>query len=169
MNKYVFRPYSILFPDLFLKEKLRIASHIQKDALIEHIGSTAIPGLGGKGVIDIGIAVDRKDMESVSKQLQSIGYEFRHNFSTPNRFYLITFLPDDEEPCRRYHIHLTFPEHKEWKELLGFRDHLINHPEDQQEYAALKKQSAQESEGHGERYRDLKEPFIDKIKINLKF
>jgi GrpB-like predicted nucleotidyltransferase (UPF0157 family) len=169
MKKYVFRSYSPLFSALFLKEKNRISPHINPIALIEHIGSTAVPGLGGKGVIDIGIAVDRKDMEAVSTELQAMGYEFRHTYSTPDRYYLITHLADTEEPSRRYHIHLTYPENKEWMDFLAFRDYLINHPEEKQEYADLKEKAALEADGLGERYRDLKEPFIDKIKDLLKF
>lgn len=169
MKKYVFRQYSTIFPELFLKEKSRIASHINLDAQIQHIGSTAVPGLGGKGVIDIGIAIDRKEMKTVSEQLQGIGYEFRPVFSTPDRLYFITYLPDAEEPSRRYHIHLTYPDNKEWKEFLGFRDYLINHPKDLQEYADLKEKAALASDGQGEKYRDLKEPLINKIKDLLKF
>lgn len=169
MKKYIFRPYSPLFPELFLKEKNRIASDLAQAACIEHIGSTAVPGLGGKGVIDIGIAVERKDMESVCKELQEIGYEFRHTYSTPDRYYLITYLADSEEPSRRYHIHLTYPENKEWREFLAFRDYLITHPKEKQEYAEIKEQSALDANGEGEKYRNLKEPFIDKIKNILKF
>lgn len=169
MKKYVFRPYSTLFPELFLKEKARIAPHINLDAIIEHIGSTAVPGLGGKGIIDIGIAVDRKEIESVSLALQAIGYKFRPVFSTADRLYFITYLPDAEEPNRRYHIHLTYLENKEWKEFLGFRNYLIDHPNDLKEYADLKEKAALDSDGQGEKYRDLKEPLINKIKNNLKF
>lgn len=45
----------------------------------------------------------------ISKQIQSLGYEFRPNFSTSDRFYFIIYLPDPEEETRRYHIHLTYP------------------------------------------------------------
>lgn len=158
MKKYVFRPYRPLFPKLFLKEKMRIKTSIP-NLVIEHVGSTAVPGLGGKGVIDIAIAIAKPEMESICQQLQAIGYEFRPGFSTPDRLYLVTFLHD-----RRYHVHLTYPENKEWREFLGFRDHLIQHPKDLQEYAALKEQAALESDGQGEKYRDLKEPFINRIK-----
>lgn len=167
MKKYVFRPYSPLFPKLFQKEKSRIASHINPTAEIEHIGSTAVPGLGGKGVIDIGIAVNRQDMESISEQLQNLGYEFKPLFSTPDRLYLVHYIPDAEEPNRRYHVHLTYPENKEWKEFLGFRDYLINHPIDLQEYADIKEKAALASEGEGQKYRDLKEPLINKIKSKI--
>lgn len=84
MKKYIFKPYSDLFPSLFNKEKERIASQLLKKASIEHVGSTAVPGLGGKGIIDIAIAVDKSDMENATAALQELGYEFRPSFSTPD-------------------------------------------------------------------------------------
>lgn len=127
MKKYVFKPYSKIFPELFQKEKKRISPNLKEFLAIEHVGSTAVPGLGGKGIVDIAIAVNKANMESTSKQLQELGYEYRPTFSTPDRFYFIIYLPDPEEESRRYHIHLTYPENNEWKELIGFRDYLRHH------------------------------------------
>lgn len=167
MKKYVFRSYSKIFPELFQKEKERIASNVNLQLVIEHVGSTAVPGLGGKGIIDIAIAVDKRNIELVSKQIQAIGYEFRPMFSTPDRLYFIVYLTDLEEENRRYHIHLTYPENSEWKEFLGFRDYLRSHPKEAQEYAELKKQAALEASGEGEKYRKLKEPFFKKINSEI--
>lgn len=168
MKKYVFRPYSKIFPELFRKEKERIASLVTVALAIEHVGSTAIPGLGGKGIIDIAIAVNKQDMESASKQIQSLGYEFRPTFSTPDRAYFVIYLPDPEEENRRYHIHLTYPESSVWQELIGFRDYLRNHPEEVQEYAEMKRKAAIEANHDGEKYRKLKEPMFQKISDKLK-
>ncbi len=131
--------------------------------MIEHVGSTAVPGLGGKGIIDIAIAVRKEDMNVVSEQLQSLGYEFRPTFSTPDRFYFILYLPDPEEGSRRYHVHLTYPENSEWKDFIGFRDYLRNHPKELLEYAEMKRQAVVEANHNGERYRKLKEPMFQKI------
>lgn len=163
MKKYVFKPYSKNFPELFQKERDRIISSMNISLVIEHIGSTAIPGLGGKGIIDIGIATDKKDMELVSKKLQTIGYEFKPDFSTLNRLYFVAYLTDPEEETRRYHIHLTYPENPEWNEFLSFRDYLRSHPKALQEYAELKQLAVSESKDEGEKYRKIKEPFIKKI------
>jgi GrpB-like predicted nucleotidyltransferase (UPF0157 family) len=163
MKKYVFKPYSKIFPELFNREKERILAHIKNQLLIEHVGSTAVPGLGGKGIIDIAIAVDKKDMAEVTQQLQNLGYEFRPAFSTPDRHYFIIYLPDPEEAQRRYHVHLTYPENSEWVEFIGFRDYLRHHPEELEEYAQMKKQAALESNQEGERYRKMKEPMFKKI------
>lgn len=167
MNKYVFKPYSKIFPDLFQNEKERIISNVRLPLVVEHVGSTAVPGLGGKGIIDIAIAVDRDDMDLVSKQLQAIGYEFRASFSTSDRLYFVTYLADKEEKKRRYHIHLTYPENSEWKEFLGFRDFLRRHPQEAKEYAKLKEQAALEANGEGEKYRKLKEPIFKKINSSI--
>lgn len=53
MNKYVFKPYNWIFPELFSLEKERIAAHVPIIMQIEHVGSTAVPELSGKGIIDI--------------------------------------------------------------------------------------------------------------------
>lgn len=163
MKKYVFKPYSQIFPELFEKEKQRILAHAKTALTIEHIGSTAVPGLGGKGIIDIAIAVDKQELNSVSRQLQSLGYEFRPTFSTPDRLYFIIYLPDSEEENRRYHIHLTYLENSEWKEFIRFRNYLRSHPKEVQEYAEIKRQAALEANHEGERYRKIKEPMFKKI------
>jgi GrpB-like predicted nucleotidyltransferase (UPF0157 family) len=163
MKKYVFKPYSNAFPILFDQEKQRLTSHLKGALKIEHVGSTAIPQLGGKGIIDIAIAVDKKEMDSISKQLQELGYEFRPSFSTPDRLYFIIYLPDPEEDKRRYHIHLTYPESQDWKDLIFLRDYLRSHPEEAKKYGELKEKAANASNEVGEKYRMLKDPLIREI------
>lgn len=163
MEKYVFKPYSKTFPDLFAQEKERILAHLKNVLAIEHIGSTAIANLGGKGIIDMAIAVKKEDMDASIKPLESLGYEYRPTFSTPERFYFITYRPDSEEGKRRYHVHLTYLDSEEWKSLIGFRDYLREHPEMVEEYAELKKHAASESNQEGDKYRAFKQPLFEKV------
>jgi GrpB-like predicted nucleotidyltransferase (UPF0157 family) len=167
-KKYTYKPYSNTFPSLFQKEKKRIASSLKIALAIEHVGSTSIPSLGGKGIIDIAISVSKEEMERASQILQELGYEYRPTFSTPERFYFITYLTDPEEGNRRYHIHLTYPSSTEWKELIGFRDYLRTHPEMVEEYAAIKKHAANMANQDGEQYRKMKEPIFQKINAFIK-
>ncbi len=102
-------------------------------------------------------------MESVCKQLQELGYEFRPTFSTRERLYFITHLPDPQETTRRYHVHLTYPENPEWKDFLAFRDYLRAHPKEMEEYANLKKRAVLEANEEGDQYRKIKEPMFKKI------
>lgn len=162
MNKYIFDPYDEIFPSLFQKEKERILSHVSNILLIEHVGSTAVPGLGGKGIIDIAILAAKDDMASVSSSLQNIGYEFRPSFSTPDRLYFVANLADPKKGIRRYHIHLTHSDSPVWKELIGLRDYLICHPEAQREYATIKEKAVQNGI-EGEEYRRIKDPFLKKV------
>jgi GrpB-like predicted nucleotidyltransferase (UPF0157 family) len=163
MKKYVFKPYDKTYPQLFKKEKAKILKAVKHNCVIEHIGSTAVAGLGGKGIIDIAIAVDKSEMEAVSEQLQKLGYELRLMWSTPDRLFLRADLEDEKEEKRRYHIHLTYQASSDWKGFIGFRDYLKQHPQEALEYAKLKKKAADEVNEEGAKYRKLKEPLIDSI------
>ena len=163
MKKYVFKPYNKKFPALFEAEKKRIASQVKNKLIIEHIGSTAIPNLGGKGIIDIAIAAEKSELESISEQLQKMGYEFRAPHSTPEKLYFRADLPDREEGIRRYHIHLMPHGSEDWKGFIAFRDYLRNHPDEAEKYAALKKQAASDAEEDGKKYRAQKDPLIQDI------
>ncbi len=87
MKKYLFRPYSKIFPELFEKERERIAPHLKQSVIIDHVGSTAVPELGGKGIIDIAIAASKEEMDLIAEQLQLLGYDFRKPHSTTERFF----------------------------------------------------------------------------------
>jgi len=167
VNKYSFNPYSKIFPQLFVREKERIKDALGAANTIEHVGSTAVPSLGGKGIIDIAIAVNKADLDLVTQQLTRLGYEFRPTFSTKDRYYFIIYLPDPEEGTRRYHVHLTYPESNEWKKLIGFRDYLRTHPEMAHEYAEIKKKAASEANQDGKKYRALKEYFFEKVSARI--
>ncbi len=127
------------------------------------MGSTSVPGLGGKGIIDIAIAVDKDLMEKAKNKLQELNYEFRPSFSTSDRFYFITYLKDPEENSRRYHIHLIYYESKEWKDLIGFRDYLRTNTEACEEYANVKKKAAEIANQDGDQYRKMKEHIIHRF------
>ena len=167
MSKYVFKPYREIFPELFETEKKRIALRVKRVLAIEHIGSTAIPNLGGKGIIDIAIAVKKEEMEEASKSLQHLGYEFRPSFSTAERFYFIIDLPDPEEGQRRYHVHLTHSESGDWKGFLAFREYLRKTPGAVEEYAEMKKQAASQAHADGVQYRKIKAPMFEKVRSLL--
>lgn len=163
MKKYVFKPYSIAFPNLFAAEQERIIQLIPECIDVQHVGSTAVPGLGGKGIIDIAIATHRGAIDGVSRKLTQLGYLFRESGSSPERWFFRVDLPDKEEGIRRYHVHLTFPESLEWKELIVFRDYLRMHPDAAERYSCLKKQAAEHVNEDGAQYRRQKDPFFKEI------
>ncbi len=162
MKKYTFKPYNPKFPKLFEKEKERIAAHIG-NALIEHIGSTALPGLGGKGIIDIAIKTSKEEIQHLSQKLQQIGYVFRESASTSERYFFRIDLPDEEEGTRRYHVHLILEESREWDRMILFREYLKQNKEELEKYADTKRKAAEEVNDDGEKYRELKAPIIEEI------
>lgn len=160
-GKYSFYPYDPLFEDLFQKELTRLRSFLDKDILIEHAGSTAVRGMGGKGIIDILIGAPKKNHKKIIKQLQKAGYDFIPRASTEDRLFLQQDLPDVLQKVRRYHIHLTYKNSWDWKNMLTFRDTLRNDPKVYKEYEKIKKKAASEAKGDALKYRAIKKSFID--------
>ncbi len=163
IEKYAYKPYSNRLPELFYQEKNRILKLVTHTKDFQHIGSTAVVGLGGKGIIDIAILVDQKYLHVTAEQLKQLGYLHRENHSTIDRWYFRVDLPDDEQGLRRYHIHLMFEENEEWKNFILFRDYLKEHPDALKEYADLKEKIASHVGEDGARYRQFKDPFFKQI------
>lgn len=162
MNKYSFKPYNPLFPEFFENEKDRLLKNISGSYQIEHIGSTAVPNLGGKGVIDIMIGVS-EDMKNISQQAQRLGYIFRANASTPQRLFLRTEYPEDFEKEIVFHLHIVPLESNEWRNVLAFRDYLKTHPDDLRRYAEVKQKAAKDSNQDKDKYMNIKEKMIKEI------
>ncbi len=155
MKKYIFKPYDPIFPELYQKEEQRLKKVLGDKHLIEHIGSTAVPNLGGKGIIDIMVVVPEKLMNQISQLLQKqAGYEFRASGGDKERL----FHQHD-----RYHVHVTFQESESWKKAVAFRDYLIQHPKGLKRYAQIKQRAATQAKGDRDIYLAIKQPIIDEI------
>lgn len=170
-DKYIFRPYNPVFPELFSAEKRRLQNFLGAKILIEHIGSTAVPGLGGKGVIDISIAEQKSNWPSIKEKLEKAGYEYKKKEPEreKERLFFMANLPDKELGTRIYHIHLTYPESLELNKEIGFRDYLRKNPEDLREYANIKKLAAENAQKFKTKdemrdvYAATKNKFIEEI------
>lgn len=170
-EKYIFKPYNPIFPDLFEMERERLLKVLDKEVEVDHIGSTAIPGLGGKGVIDISVATPKDTWVKTSEELKTLGYEYKKKDEEreSQRLFFMANLPDKELGTRIYHIHLTFPGSSELKREIGFRDYLRSHPEAVKEYVNIKRLGAEEAQKLNTKdemrdtYGKIKEEFIQKI------
>ena len=112
---------------LFKKEKSKLKKIFPKNAVIEHIGSTAIPNLGGKGVIDLYVTVKNKEIKNTKKKLISNNYCFIQSKNKKDGRRLM-FEKDykSKGKIRRVHIHLSKHNSLNFKRCLFFRDYLIN-------------------------------------------
>ncbi len=139
------RPYDPRWPEMFRKEKEHLLECLPGELLrrIEHFGSTAVPGLSAKPIVDM--LVEVTDLNAVRARvapvLEAQGYDYfwrpTHGDDGPP-FYAWFIKRDAITGARTHHIHMVergFAEH--WDRLL-FRDYLIANPEVAQEYQRLK-------------------------------
>lgn len=135
---------------------------------IQHIGSTSVPGLPAKPVIDIDVAVaDPVDEAAYVQELESIG--FVHWLTEPewHQHRLFKMLT---EP--RVHLHVFGPDCPEMVRHQLFRDWLLKHPEDRERYADAKRSALARVDGTGDdhgalgfgmRYNKVKQPVVREI------
>ena len=161
MKKYKFRKYSKKFAKLFEKEKAKLEEILPKNSKIEHIGSTSVQTLRGKGIIDILVVVNKKNMGNTKKILLQQSYKPVEKASDIDRLFFKktyrSFLKS-----RRVHIHVSFKGSKSTKEVINFRNNLRKNKELQEEYGNIKKNAVQTARGDGKIYRKLKESFMKK-------
>lgn len=131
---------------------------------IQHVGSTAIPGLSAKPIIDIQIAA--KSLEELKviaiPALHKLGYEYWYDNPDPESMFFVKGLPPFGEK-RTHHVHIVEPTSKHWLEKIAFRDYLISHPEAAKEYERLKIKLAQQHTFDREEYTHAKANFINKV------
>lgn len=130
---------------------------------IEHVGSTSVPGLGGKGFIDIAVSVEKNAIPKTSQEIIGVGYEYQEDAGTKERWYHKRRFTNDNGEESMYHIHLTFFESTDWKELVGFRNFLRENPEVKERYAIAKQKAVLLASGEREKYVEAKDPVIEEI------
>lgn len=150
-SPYVYVPYDSRYPLQFASMRVVLASLLPK-AHIEHIGSTAVEGLGGKPIVDILVGV--KDRSMASGVLVSAGF-------------VIDATGGDEERVffRReggFHIHIVNFNSEAWRSPILFREMLRKNEELRLEYQRIK-QEAIKSGLTGSDYRAAKHPFIERV------
>ena len=132
---------------------------ILSDDLVEihHIGSTSIPGMSAKPIIDIlPVVRDIERVDDYSLQLIQAGYEPKGEFGLPGRRYFSKGIDDE----RSHHIHTYQVENPAIERHLAFRDYMIAHPEEAMAYSNLKEDLAVKFIHDREAYMDGKDTFI---------
>jgi len=126
---------------------------------IHHIGSTAIPGIFAKPIIDILLIVDDIiRLDDKSSAMEQLGYEVMGEYGIPGRRY---FRKNNSSGIRRTHQVHSFQSYSpEIKRHLAFRDYMLAHPIEAQAYSTLKQRLAREHPKDIAAYMDGKDPFI---------
>ena len=146
-------PYRRKWVNEFESEKARILKVLgNKVVAIEHIGSTSVPGLAAKPIIDIAVGVKRlKDAEKLLKPLSTIGYHFYKKFQRQRLF--VAKGPDEK---RTHYLHVMRHNGAKWKSDQLFRNYLRLHPEVVRQYGELKKKLAEAHADDRQTYADNK-------------
>lgn len=153
--------YNTHYPQMFEEEKKRILPAVDKFMLkIEHVGSTSIPELGGKPIVDIMIGVaSLHDADKCIEPLENLGYEYQSQDPVSNRRFFKRFLALNTG----YQIHITPVDSEFWNEHLQFRNYLRKHPDLVKDYFKLKKDLARKFREDRLAYLAGKTEFIQKI------
>jgi GrpB-like predicted nucleotidyltransferase (UPF0157 family) len=154
-------PYNPDWPSLFKMEADRLGAILGQEAVaIHHIGSTAIPNIRAKPIIDILVEVqDIEKVDDFNTEMIRQGYRPQGEFGIPGRRFFIKG-PDD---ARTHHIHVFQTGHPEVQRHLDFRDYMVTHPEEAQAYSRLKETLAQRFPEDIEGYVAGKDGFIKDI------
>lgn len=125
---------------------------------LHHIGSTAIPDIFAKSIIDFLMEVENiVELDDRSSVMEELGYEAMGEFGIPGRRY---FRKNNASGVRTYQVHAFEAGSTEVERHLAFRDYMIAHPLEAQAYGELKQKLAQEHPDDIEAYMDGKDPFI---------
>ncbi|NGX35646.1 MAG: hypothetical protein K1000chlam1_00476 [Candidatus Anoxychlamydiales bacterium] len=162
MKKYIFVLSDPSFKTFFKEMKKVLTNSLGKSVTIEHIGSTPVPNLGGKDILDIMIAADQKAFTKIKEKLEKEGFKFLRTASVKDRLFLKKTILFKEQK-KWVHIHISKIDSKIYKDLIFFRDYLKKHPSALKEYVKIKKEALNKAKENGEVYRKHKTDFIEDI------
>lgn len=139
-------------------------SRVFRDCVaIHHIGSTSVPGLAAKPIVDVLVVLrETATIDRFDAGMEGLGYGVRGECldaevpGTPGRFY----FSKDTAGVRTHHVHACADGHPQIVELLGLRDYLRSHPERARQYAALKQDLAARHRHDNVSYMRGKDTFV---------
>jgi GrpB-like predicted nucleotidyltransferase (UPF0157 family) len=149
--------------ELFEAERLQLAPIFAGRAVaIEHIGSTSVPELCAKPIVDILVGLREPALtEEEIEAMEGLGYQYLGEYGLPGRLF---FRKGDP---RTHNVHVVDHGGEHWERQLLFRDALRSDPEERRSYDAFKRRLA--AEGHSrEVYTELKTPFIREIEARAR-
>lgn len=156
--------YHEKFKQIFKKGRERIDKKVKK-AEIRHIGSTAVPHLGGKGIIDIMIAFsDWKTTDQSIASFKRLGFKHIH----PRENGRIFLSKNKQTGFGDIHLHLVIKNSLAYKQLLNFVNYLKKYPKAAKEYFDFKLKIAKKTGNDRAEYTKLKAGYIDSILRRLK-
>jgi GrpB-like predicted nucleotidyltransferase (UPF0157 family) len=155
MDEITLVEYQSTWPGLFETERCLLFSAIGP---IEHIGSTAVPGLAAKPILDMmaGLRTLPLGREAIAA-LSALGYEHLGENGIPGRHFFRKGMP------RTHHLHVVQDGSDFWRNHLLFRDYLRGHPEEADAYGRLKRALGERFRADRDAYSNSKTPYIEAV------
>ena len=157
--------YDPRWPGMFQQEREHLKTCLPFDLVkrIEHFGSTAVPGLAAKPIIDILVEVSCLEgtKQRVVPILEGQGYDYfwRPSFGDDTPPFYVFFIKRDDNGIRTHHIHMVEGDFETWDRLF-FRDYLIEYSDVARAYGALKVKLSESHQNDRCAYTDAKTDFI---------
>lgn len=160
----VVRDYDPAWPVLFDEERTRLLGALGPIVVVvEHVGSTAVPGLAAKPIIDLLVEVRSlaEARASAIAPLQALGYTYVPEYETwlPQELFFRKGMPGPWT----HHVHVMEPSSPRREEFVLFRDYLLQHPEIAGAYADLKRALALVFGEDIAGFREAKRPFVQAV------
>ena len=128
---------------------------------IEHVGSTSVPGLAAKPIIDLDVVVSREEaVADAISRIESAGYRWMGDLDVAGRE---AFEAPDAPPLPPHHLYLVVENNRAHCDHWLFRDSLIEYPELRDRYSAVKRENALLARGDVDRYVALKAAFVAQV------
>ncbi|MEO0540876.1 MAG: GrpB family protein [Cyanobacteria bacterium P01_A01_bin.105] len=155
-------PHAPMWKEAFEVESQHIANALGDNVVaVHHIGSTAIPGIYAKPIIDLLVEVrDIAQVDDHNSSMVSLGYDRMGEYGIPGRRY---FRKDNPAGSRTHHVHTFQMGSPQVARHLAFRDYMVTHPDDAQRYSDLKRSLAKAHPTNIDGYMDGKDSFIQEI------
>jgi GrpB-like predicted nucleotidyltransferase (UPF0157 family) len=151
--------YDEIWPDAFYRIRQALGPFVDEIALrIDHVGSTSVPGLAAKPIIDVDVVVSREiDVAIVIDRLKAAGYRWRGDLGVTGRE---AFSATGESDLPTHHLYVVVENNKAHLDHLLLRDVLREDPQIRDEYAALKKSNVDAADGNMDIYVAAKADFV---------
>jgi GrpB-like predicted nucleotidyltransferase (UPF0157 family) len=147
--------YDATWPEAFRNEAAQIRGKLPGDIPVEHIGSTAVPGLLAKPVIDIMLGLEtHHERNAVEAALQSLGYQSMGEAGVSGRLYF------RKRAAHAFNVHAVRHGGELWAANVILRDYLRTHPEAADRYTAIKQKAVQSGADMLLTYSDFKSSFV---------
>ncbi|HEY9632385.1 MAG TPA: GrpB family protein [Coleofasciculaceae cyanobacterium] len=156
--------YDANWPMEFEQEKIQILNALDNAVMdIQHVGSTSVPGLAAKPIIDIAVGLKQIPPSLAQiEALEKLGSVHRGEAGIPGRHFFGKGMPST------HHIHVAKLGAEFWERHILFRDFLRAHPDAAQQYEALKRDLAIQFRCDRQRYTDSKTPLIEQLLVQAR-